>query len=41
MNNYLSLIAEEATIKSLQKRIDFWNGVYEEINIKKTALAGL
>lgn len=27
--------AEEATIESLQKRIDLWNGVYNEIKLKK------
>ncbi|HWY12906.1 MAG TPA: DUF3050 domain-containing protein, partial [Bacteroidia bacterium] len=27
--------AELATIKSLQKRIDLWNGVYNEIKLKK------
>lgn len=27
--------AEQATIESLQKRIDLWNGVYNEIKLKK------
>lgn len=30
--------AEQATIESLQKRIDLWDGVYEEIQVKKEAL---
>jgi hypothetical protein len=30
--------AEEATIQSLQKRIDLWDAVYEQIASKKAIL---
>ena len=29
--------AEQATIESLQKRIDLWDGVYNAIKLKKVA----
>ena len=33
--------AEQATMESLQKRIDLWDGVYHEIKIKKTTNANI